>query len=426
MPRDDGLALEPGRPYIRRSIRASAGKALVGMTDRHDAACLGGPRARGYGAACMIYLDYNATAPLLPEARRAMIDALDLFGNPSSAYGGGRAARAALESARRTIAEAAGVEPREVTFTSGATESNNTALFGTVDPTRGKALVFTAIEHSSVTATAAELERRGARPRGLPFDAHGRVAPAAVAASLGDDTGVVSVGWANNEIGTVQDVEEIAAVCRAKKVLFHTDAVQAFGRIATRLPDADLISISSHKLGGPKGIGALVRRRGAAVRPLLFGGAQERGLRAGTENVVAACGFAAAVAVAVADGATELREQLWRGLSEIPGVVRHSPIDGCLPNTLLVGFAGIRGEAMVAGLDLDGVAVSVGSACAAGSGEPSHVLLALGRDEDAARSGVRFSTGPATTAAEVDEVVGIVHTLVARMRSVRMAAGGGR
>jgi cysteine desulfurase len=376
----------------------------------------------------MIYLDFNATGPLAPEARRAMVDALDVFGNPSSAYGSGRAARAAMESARRTIAEVIGVEPREVTFTSGATESNNTALFGGVDPMRRDRLVLTAIEHSSVTEPARELERRGTRLHWLPLGAHGRIEPRDVAAAIDAGAALVSVGWANNEIGTVQDLDAISAVCRAGQAMLHTDAVQAFGRIATRLPNADLVSVSSHKIGGPKGIGALVRRRGVPVRPFLFGGAQERGLRAGTENVAAACGFAAAVAAAASPRCSvALRERLWHGVSDIPGVVRHSPAEACLPNTLLLGFADIRGEAVVAALDLEGVSVSVGSACAAGSGEPSHVLLALGCDEDTSRGGVRFSTGPATTAAEIDSVIAIVHEVIARMRSVpRAAAGGGR
>ncbi len=367
----------------------------------------------------MIYLDHNATSPLLEASRDAMLEAFDLFGNASSAYACGRAARAALESARRTIAEVVGAEPRDVIFTSGGTESDNTAVFGTVDPAEGGEIVLAALEHSAVIEPARELERRGARLRWLAMDALGRVDPAEVAAAITSETALVTVGWANNEIGTVQDIDAIAVICSHNGVPCHTDAVQAFGKLSARLPAADLISITAHKLGGPKGIGALVRRGVVPLRPMFYGGSQERGLRPGTENVAAACGFAAAVAVVGSRGgwSDDLRERLWRGLSQIDGAVRYSAADGCLPNTLLAGFAGIRGESMVAALDLERVAVSVGSACAAGSGEPSHVLQALGYSDDEARSGVRFSCGFGTTAAQIDDVIAIVQRVVARMRA---------
>jgi cysteine desulfurase len=375
----------------------------------------------------MIYLDHNATTPLLEAARDAMVEALDLFGNASSAYACGRTARAALESARRTIADVTGVEPREVIFTSGGTESDNTAVFGSVDPAAGDEIVLAALEHSAVVEPARELERRGARLRWLGMDSHGRIDPAELEFAIGRNTALVTVAWANNEIGTVQDVEAIAAVCRDKGVPFHTDAVQAFGKIGSKLPSADLISITAHKVGGPKGIGALIRRGVVPLRPMLFGGSQERALRPGTENVAAACGFAAAASIAGSRGpwSPELRDRLWDGLSDIPGAIRYSAADGCLPNTLLVGFEGIRGESIVAALDLERVAVSVGSACAAGSGEPSHVLQALGYEDEKARGGVRFSTGFATTRHEVDEVVTIVHRVVGRVRSVAKRAVAG-
>lgn len=368
----------------------------------------------------MIYLDHNATAPLGEAAREAMLEALDLFGNASSSYASGRAARAALESARRTVAECAAVEPREILFTSGGTESNNTAVFGSLGNRPESGIALGAIEHSSVVEPARELERRGARLSWLPLDGHGRIDPGSVDAAITGETALVSVGWANNEIGTVQDVEAIAEVCRRRGVVLHCDAVQAFGKLSCRLPSADLVSITAHKLGGPKGIGALVRRGKTPLRPLLFGGSQERGVRPGTENVAAACGFAAAVAVAESRGrwSETLRERLWGGLADIPGAVRYSAAGDCLPNTLLAGFAGLRGESVVAALDLERVAVSVGSACAAGSGEPSHVLLAIGHDETAARGGVRFSTGYTTTAAEIDQTIVLVRRVVERMRAV--------
>lgn len=376
----------------------------------------------------MIYLDYNAASPLLPAARQAMLEALDAFGNPSSAYGLGRQARAVLESARRQIADVVGVAPRSVVFTSGGTESNNTALSGAADLGGGVEVVLPAIEHSSVLEPARELQRRGMRLRWPALDDCGRIDPRQVDAVIGCDTAMVSVGWANNEIGTVQDVDAIAVLCRKKGILFHTDAVQAFGRLGMRLPAADLVSISAHKVGGPRGIGALIHRRGIPVKPLLFGGAQERGLRPGTENVAAAAGFAAALLARASEDrwSTKLRERLWEGLAVIPDVHRYSPFDDCLPNTLLVGFAGLRGESVVAALDLEGVAVSVGSACAAGSGEPSHVLTALGCDDEAARGGVRFSTGRLSTAEEVDAAIAAVHRVVDRMRAVHRVAAGGR
>jgi cysteine desulfurase len=235
---------------------------------------------------------------------------------------------------------------------------------------------------------------------------------------------VVSVGWANNEIGTVQPIAAIGAVCRAGGARLHVDAVQAFGKLPVDVAAIDLCALSAHKLGGPIGVGALFVRRGIRLRPLAFGGEQERGRRPGTENVAGAVGFAAALSERRADGVEALRERLWQGMASVPGVRRHSPATGCLANTLNIGFAGVRGEALVAALDLEGVAVSVGSACAAGSGEPSHVLLAIGRSEPEARGGVRFSLGPDTTAAEIDAAADALRRVVQRMRQVGLPLEG--
>ncbi len=368
----------------------------------------------------MIYLDHNATAPLRRESQDAMAAHFAVFGNASSAYQSGREARSALESARRQIAQIVGCEPREVFWTSGGTESNNMALFGCIDPGRGDEVLLAATEHSSVVESARELERRGARVQWLRVDQRGRVDPSEVSAGINNSTRLVSVGWANNEVGTIQDIAAIAAICRERAVVLHCDAVQGLGKVGTELPDADLLSITAHKVGGPKGIGALIRRRNVEVRPLLFGGSQERGLRPGTENPVSATGFAAALVAAQASGTwtADLREQLWRGIETIEGARRYSASDDCLPNTLLAGFDGLRGESVVAALDLEGIAVSVGSACSAGSGEPSHVLQALGYSDDEARGGVRFSTGPTTTAEEIAEVVAAAERVVQRIRAV--------
>lgn len=374
----------------------------------------------------MIYLDHNATTALAPAARAAMLALLDdALGNPSSAHAAGRAARATLERARRTIAEVLAVPPATVCFTSGATEANNLALRGSV--VAGGHVITTPIEHASVLGPVRELERTGAAVTLLPVDAVGRTTPGAVAAALRPETVVVSVGWANGEIGTVQPIAEIAAVCGARGVLLHVDAAQAVGRLPVAAGAIDLCTISAHKLGGPVGIGALLVRRGVALRPLLRGGEQERGLRPGTESAAAAAGFAAALAAAPSWAAVAaLRERLWAAIAPLGGVCRHGPAEGVLPNTLNVGIDGLAGETVVAALDLEGICASVGSACAAGSGEPSYVLQAIGCDQAAARGGVRFSLGPGTTAAEVDAAASALRRVVGRARHVGARAVGAR
>jgi cysteine desulfurase len=377
----------------------------------------------------MIYLDHNASAPLRREAAAAMAELTARApGNPSSAHAAGRRARAALEQARRDVAEVLGIRPSELVFTSGGTESNNLALLGAVPDPQGAHLAVSPIEHASVLGPVRELERRGARVTWLAVDAAGRVGPAAVEAALATPTALVSVGWANNEIGTVQPIAAIAALCRARGVLLHVDAAQALGKLDLDLSGVDLCSVSAHKLGGPVGVGALVVRRGVALRPLSWGGEQERAARPGTENAIGAVGFAAALAAAAGDdrGAIEaLRDRLWAAIADLPGVRRHSPATDVLPATLNVGIDGLRGEALVAGLDLEGVAVSVGSACAAGSGEPSHVLRAIGCDDAAAAAGLRFSLGPDNSAAEIDAAAAALRRVVARMHDVgaRSAVG---
>lgn len=377
----------------------------------------------------MIYLDHNATTPLRRDVLEAMLPYLRArAGNASSAHAAGRAARAAVEGARRVLAGALGAQPSEIVFTAGGTESNNLAVFGAVPNPAGAHLVVSPIEHASVLGPVRALERHGARVTWLPVDGDGRVRPDAVAAALRDDTVLVSVGWANNEIGTVQPIAALGALCRRRGVVLHVDAVQALGKLAVDVGGVDLCSLSAHKLGGPSGVGALFVRRGVALQPLCFGGEQERGRRPGTENVAGVVGFAAAVAAPPALGAdtARLRERLWAGLASVGAARRHSPAAGSLPNTLNVGFAGVRGEALVAALDLEGVAVSVGSACAAGSGEPSHVLLALGCSVAEARGGVRFSLGAATTAEEIDAAAAAVQRVVRRMGALATAAGGAR
>ncbi len=377
----------------------------------------------------MIYLDHNATTPVLAEVVRAMLPFLERdFGNPSSAHRLGSNARCAVEEAREQVARLIGGEAAGVIFTSGGTESNNLAIEGVARASgRPGHVVTTQIEHSSVLAPLARLEREGWEVTRLPVDEEGRVAPEAIAAAISPATRLVTIGWANNEIGTIQPIDRIGAICRARGVPLHVDAIQAAGKVKIDCAAADLLSLSAHKIGGPKGIGALWVRPGLRLEPLLLGGSQERGRRAGTENVAGAVGFGVACALAsrrlqAVARLAELRERLWEALRDLPGVRRNSPLRGCLCNTLNVSFCGFSADALVAALDLRGIAVSSGSACAAGASEPSHVLRALGREEALARDAIRFSLGPETTAAEIDEVGAAVRSIVCA-RGERLAGG---
>jgi len=378
-----------------------------------------------------VYCDHNAAAPLHAEALAAMLPWLsDGFANPSSIHAAGARARSAVEAARADVAALLGCKPAEVVFTSGGTESNDAALRGALraDP-RGavRRVVTTAIEHASVLATLGDLD--DVEIDLLATDDQGRVDPEELQSKLDEPAALVSVGWANNEIGTIQPMEEIAEHCRAAGVRLHTDAVQAVGKIAIDVTATDLATVSAHKIGGPKGIGALYVRRGVTWEPTIRGGSQERSRRAGTENVAAIVGFACAARLSREQlGATHrrlcrLRDELWQRLHSDTSVVRHGPLgDDVLPNTLNVRFAGVRGEALVAALDLDGIAVSSGSACAAGAAEPSHVLIALGLDADTARDGVRFSFGAASSDDDPARIAMATLATVARIRAVRAVA----
>jgi cysteine desulfurase len=369
-----------------------------------------------------IYLDHNATAPLLPEARQAMLAFLGPPANPSSAHREGAGARAAVEAARVEVAALIGAAPGEIVFTSGATEANNLALRGAL--ATDAVLVTTAVEHASVLEPARAIA--GPRLRVVEVDAEGRVWPDAVGAAAAG-AAFASVGLANGEVGTVAPIAEIAASLAPHGVLLHSDAAQAVGRVPVDVQrlGVDLLSLSSHKLGGPAGVGALWLSPRVHLAPQLLGGPQERGRRAGSENVAAIVGFAAAARVAkrqlaaAAATARALTDRLWRGiLARMPDVIRNGPADGPrLPNTLNVSFPGCAAESLVVLLDLAGVAASAGSACAAGAVEPSHVLLAMGRDAAAARSGLRLSVGPRTTSDEIDRVLDLLPSLVQQVRA---------
>ncbi len=379
----------------------------------------------------MIYLDHNATSPLRPQVVDSMLPFWrDGVGNASSVHAAGSRARCAVETARAYVAALVGAHASEIVFTSGGTEANNLALFGAVRARRLTDIVSTPIEHSSVREPIAVLREQGCRVHLLPVDTCGRVTAAALEAGLaGVGPALVSVGWANNEIGTVQPVQEIAAICATRKATLHVDAVQAAGKIPVHVAGIDLLSLSAHKLGGPQGVGALFVRRGVEVSALLLGGGQERGRRAGTENVAGIAGMGEACRLLAGEAESEarhcaaLRDALWHGIEQTISGVRRYGTGGvhALPNTLNVSFAGVRGEALVAALDLEGVAVSSGSACAAGAAEPSHVLLALGCDAEEARDGVRFSLGRTNTAAEIDRVIHLTGAVVRRMRAAAPA-----
>jgi len=338
----------------------------------------------------MIYLDHNATTPLHPLALKAMLPFFKTsFGNPSSYHRAGRAAKAALEKARHTIARLLGAAPGEIVFTSGATEADNLALRGVARALRdrGRHIITSSVEHHAVLKTCRSLEEEGWRVTCLPVDARGRVAPEAVAGAIRPDTVLVSIMYANNETGVVQPVEEISAICRHHHVLFHTDAVQAFGKMP--FPAAgeicDLLSLSSHKIHGPKGAGALYIKNGTPIAPLLTGGHHEFGLRAGTENVPAIVGFAAAAEHAVKDCAAEavrlaaLRDRLEALLLDsVPDILVNGTGAVRIPNTSNISFLAIESESILLHLDLLGICASAGSACTTGEPEPSHGLPAAG------------------------------------------------
>ncbi|MDE3196759.1 MAG: cysteine desulfurase [Acidobacteriota bacterium] len=372
------------------------------------------------------YFDHNATAPVAPDVLTALAGAMaEVYGNASSIHHFGQAAKQRLEAARRQLAERIGANPREIVFTSGGTESDNLAIFGVARRRPGCHVVTSAIEHPAVLNACARLEREGHRVTYVPADASGVVTPEAVAGALGPDTALVSIMHANNETGVLQPVAEIAELARKGGAVFHCDAVQTMGRLKVSVTDtgADLISISGHKFGAPKGMGALFVRKGAIIDPLLYGGHHERDRRAGTENVPGAVAIGEAARGAFDwSSLAPLRDRLEGGILErVPLAFVNGAGAGRMPNTTNIRFDGIEGEAMVIALDLRGYAVSSGSACSSGAVEPSHVLLAMGLKPEQARSSVRFSLGPGNTAEQVDGLIEAVVESVAHLRRVSAA-----
>jgi len=379
-----------------------------------------------------IYLDHNATTPLDPAVAAAVASALgENFGNPSSIHQYGQRAKAALDDARTDVAALFGGEPSEVVFTSGGTEADNLAIRGAalaLAAAGRRRLLASAIEHEAVLATLKALEHDGWTVELLPVDATGVVSPESLRRVIRGDVALVSVMHANNEIGTVQPIGELARLAHEHGVLFHTDAAQTAGRIPcdVRALGVDLASLSAHKFNGPKGAGALWARRGVRLVSHQTGGRQERGRRAGTENVPAIVGLGLAARLARARLASEgprlaaLRDRLEAGvLSSVRGTAVNGGSSPRLPNTTNISFDRIEAEALLIALDLDGIAVSTGSACSSGTLEPSHVLTAMGLPGRRIQSSIRFSLGTGTTDAEIDRVLAVLPPLVERLRRVR-------
>lgn len=377
-----------------------------------------------------IYLDYAATSPVDPRVRDKMLECLSPdgpFGNPASEHFAGRRARRVIDDARAQVAAVAGLPPDSVVFTSGATEANNLALRG-MFPERcrkGAHFVTSRIEHRSVLDVARYLERVGVRVTLVDSDELGRIDPDAVGAAMTGETRLVSIMQVNNEVGTVQDIEAIATICRRRGVPLHVDAAQGAGKVSLDVGriGIDLCSLTAHKICGPKGVGALCVRRGLALDPILFGGAQERGLRPGTQapHQLAGMGKAFELVAAESDAARigAQRDRLWQGLEQIDGARRNGDPDRAVPHILNVSFPGVDGESLR--LALSGIAVSQGSACASASPEPSHVLSALGLSDTRAQSSLRFGIGRFTTDREIDRAVDRIATAVIRLR--RLADG---
>ena len=375
-----------------------------------------------------IYLDNAATTPVRREVRDAMRPYLsERFGNASSIHRWGRQARIALEEARERIAAALKVAPAEIVFTRGGTESDNLAVLGRTRLQRGQPVVCSAIEHRAVLATAQAADAEGNPLHLLTPERSGRIDPAQVDDLLALQPAVISVMWVNNEIGVVQPVQELAARCAAAGVTFHTDAVQAIGKVQVDLATvpAALASFSAHKIGGPKGVGAPFVRDGTELVPLIHGGGHERGLRAGTEDVAGAVGMAVALELAVAEQAEfeqrigTLRDRLEDALRrQVPELVVNGEGAQRAPHICNVSVPGVSNEALMVTLDMEGIAASSGSACSSGSVTPSHVLLALGLTPELAGPSVRFSLGRETTEAEIDRVISVVPPLMERLRTL--------
>ena len=377
-----------------------------------------------------IYLDYAATTPTHPEVVEAMLPYFsEVFGNPSSIYTCGQEAKGAIEEARSKVAELIGAQDEEIVFTSGGSEADNFAIKGVAyaNESEGNHIITTTIEHHAVLETCHFLETKGFRVTYLPVDEYGLVAPEEVRQAITSKTILISVMQANNEIGTIEPIAEIGKIAREAGIYFHTDAVQTVGHLPISVDElgVDLLSMSAHKLYGPKGVGALYIRKGTKLLPFVHGGEQERGRRASTENVPGIVGLGKAVEIArqemseEAERVTYLRNKLINGLL---GQIDHTRLNGHptnrLPNNVNVSIAFAEGESMCLNLDLEGICTATGSACSSAITEPSHVMLALGLPPLEAHSSLRFSLGKWTTEVEIDRVLEVLPRIVAKLRAM--------
>ena len=378
----------------------------------------------------VIYLDHASTTPTDPEVVSAMLPWFtEEYGNPSTVYSLGLTAAQAVQNARESVASHLGAEPDEIYFTSGGTESDDWAILGTADAQqkKGRHLVTSTVEHHAVLESMEYLEKHGYEITRVPVDAGGLVDPESVRQALRPDTVLVSIMHANNEVGTIEPIAEIGKITREAGVLFHVDAVQTAGKIPLDVSElgVDMLSVSAHKLYGPKGIGLMYLRKRTRISPLFHGGGQEKGRRAGTHNVPGIVGMAKAFELAAArmsdDAVREaaLRDRLWQGLSgNIEAIYLNGDPVRRLPGNLNVRLDGIEGEAMILMLDMEGICVSSGSACTTGSLEPSHVLLALGIPAEQAHGSLRITLGRSTTQEDIDHFIKVFPPIVARLREM--------
>jgi len=383
-----------------------------------------------------VYLDHAATTRLNEEVLKEMLPYLtEHFGNPSSIHSYGRKARAAIEEARERVATALGAAAEEIIFTSGATEANNLAIRGIARALRekGNHIITSAVEHHAVYDTCLALQKEGFDVTILPVDEYGMVSVNAVADAITDKTILVSIMLANNEVGTIMPIAEIGKLCRERGIPFHTDAVQAIGNIPVNVDNlnVDLLSLSAHKFYGPKGVGALYLRKGTRLSVYHHGGAQERKLRPGTENVAGIVGLGKAIELAVKDLEPKanriraLRDKLQEGLLAIEHTKLNGHPEQRLPGNLNVSILYVEGESLILSLDLKGIACSSGSACTSGSLDPSHVLMAMGLDHQTAHGSLRFSLGVDNTEEDIDYVLKVMPDIVARLRSMSPVYQGG-
>ena len=377
-----------------------------------------------------VYLDHNATTPTHPEVVKAMLPYFEeVFGNASSIHQFGQQARKAIDEAREKVAEFIGAKPEEIVFTSGGTESNNLAIKGILyaNESKGKHIITSSIEHHSVLNPCKYLEKKGFKVTYLPVDKYGVIEPEGVKEAISNETILISIMHANNEVGTIESITEIGTIAKEKGIHFHTDAVQSVGKIPVNVNElnVDLLSLSGHKIYGPKGIGALYIRKGTRMQPLIHGGHHEKNRRAGTENVPAIVGLGKAIEIVnetMETGLihlTNLRNKLCSGISE---KIDHVQLNGHpgkrLPNTLNMSFEFVEGESIILNLDMKGVAVSSGSACTSGSLEPSYVLKAMGVEPAIAQGSIRFSLGKDNTEEDIDYVLEILPEIISRLRAM--------